>query len=235
MGWEMFADSTVDSLGITGLIGLVVAVIVAGGGILLAWLNNGGRLMRRVDELTTQVFKVQDDLKTCREDHSGALLREKDLKHDLASTQRRIEALESGAKLSSPVFPMPGVVIASYDGTVRVFSPSLTASIGWLPSEVEGNNIEMLVPPEFLEAHRAGFGGVVKGTVPLSPTTRINTYILDKMGRRVPVSITPRKWATGEGLVTAVIQVRSSATQAEARQPVLPDITTVAPPRDGGA
>lgn len=199
------------------LVAIVAGIVVSSGGILLAWLNSGGRLVNRVDELTTQVFKAQNERLECERKHANSELKLADALHDISQYQRRVERLEAATGLTPPPASIPGLVVVSLDGRVIEFSPALTSMLGWTPAEMAGASIERLVPPELIDRHRAGFASALVPGAKIDPAKKIHTYALDRNGRRVPVSISVRKWAEG-GFMTAMIQARPSAEMEQARK-----------------
>jgi PAS domain S-box-containing protein len=195
----------------------VVGGIVVGGAMYLTSLLTGGkRMIDRIDELNTRVFKITDDLAECKTAHSDAKLdvanariENVQLKGELERMQLRIGTLEANSgQVPVPAGFIPGVIITDKSGTIVEFSPSLTSWLGWNPEEMRGQNIEKVVPPEHLDAHRAGFFKAVTPGVTLDPTRIINTAVLDKTGKRVPVSISIRKWPGPDGNMTATLKPR---------------------------
>ncbi len=189
----------------TAILGLGVGVVVASSGILIAWLNNGTRLMKRVDELTTQMFKLQDELLMTKKS-------EFDLKMDLGAAQRRIEMLEAGATCGHT--SIPGVMILNFQGVITEYSPSLTVSLGWTSDEMRGQAIDKIIPDE-----KDTFANMTKPGAVIDPTREHNTYAIDKNGRRVAVMIKCRKWAGPEGLMTVTLVSRPSGTATAAGFP----------------
>lgn len=201
-----------------GAVGTVVVGIVGGAGALFMSLLTGGKKMvDRIDELNTRQWKLQDELtltKTelgqCKAEHAQDKVEKVQLKADLERTQLRVANLETATGTAPTTVNIPGVIVADKAGIIQVFSPSLTMWLGWTPDEMYGRSIETLVPPEHLEAHRAGFGrGTPVGAV-LDPTKKIHTFVLDKTGKRVSVTISVRKWPGPDGHFTATLQQRSS-------------------------
>lgn len=219
-------DATGLSTGLWMLFGsAIVGVITAACAFLVAYLNNATKLQKEIGELRDQIsalrVKSDNEIKEIRDKADmesrelrsklhEAELQERDLKYDLSRAQRRIEILETTAGISHPpaIF---GVVIGDFSGTIQEFSPSLTPILGYLPEQMRGESIEKLIPLDMLELHRAKFKEAIKPGVTLDPTKKLNTYALDKDGRRVPVSISLRKWVGETQLITATITLRPSA------------------------
>jgi PAS domain S-box-containing protein len=187
-----------------GIAGIIVAVVVALGGFLLAYFNNATRLMKRVDDLTSRVFALQDEAAQCRQ-------REGELKVELTSTTARIRALETATGTAPPP-PLSGIVVADLKGTIREFSPALTPIFQYLPKEIVGKPITTLVPPEIRAQHEEAFRRGVADPEGIDSGREVLTYGLTKTGSRVPIGLTMHGWrAGGEGLITATIRQRLPA------------------------
>jgi PAS domain S-box-containing protein len=187
-----------------GIIGTVFGVIVAGAAFLLAYFNNATRLMKRVDDLTSRVFALQDEAAQCRQ-------REGELKVELTSTTARIRALETATGTAPPP-PLSGIVVADLKGNIREFSPALTPIFQYLPKEVVGKPITMLIPPEIRPQHDEAFRRGVADPENIDSGREVLTYGLSKTGSRVPIGLTMHGWrAGGEGLITATIRQRLPA------------------------
>lgn len=193
----------------------IIGVITAACAFLVAYLNNATKLQKEIGDLRDQLSSLRD--KSDKENRElriklhEAELKERDLQYDLSRAYRRIEVLESTAGIAHPpaIF---GVVIADFHGTIQEFSPSLTPILGYLPEQMRGENIEKLIPPELMEQHRTKFKEAIKPGYSIDPTRKLNTYALDKDGRKVPVSVSLRKWDGETQLITATITVRPSAS-----------------------
>lgn len=205
-------------LAMAGIVASIAISVVTGtGALLLSLLTGGKRLVDRVDELNTKVFSLtnqiltlQQDLGQCRLEHAESKTREAGYKADLEKAQLRLTILENATGASSALAQsLPGIVVVDYQGKIVEFSPALTAITGWLPNEMYGKSVEVLVPPELLQKHQQGFKAAIEPSAVLDPTKRINTFLLDKAGNRVPVAIAVRKLLPPTSLMTATISARS--------------------------
>lgn len=187
-----------------GFVGTALTVLAAAGAFALAYFQNATRLMKRVDELTSRVFALQDEL-------SSAKLREGDLKAELAAALARIRALETA---TGNVLPpqLAGIVIADLRGVIKEFSPALTPIFQWLPKEVLGKPVTTLIPPDIRPRHEEMFARAVLDPALLDPGRELMTYGLTKTGGRVPIGVTLHGWRAGDtGLITATIRQRAQA------------------------
>jgi PAS domain S-box-containing protein len=190
-------------------------ILLAVVGLLVAWIGNSKHyldqqkvLMNRVDELTTRMFTVQDEAAACK-------AREADLKADAQSLAARVRQLERAT--GAVAMPLPGIVVADLKGVIREFSPALTPILNYRPAEVVGKPIEMLIPEDIREKHKAAFAAAVTNPDAVDPEREILTYGLTKDGARVPIGIRMHVWRAGsEGLITATIRQRAQAPPEDA-------------------
>lgn len=199
----------VDDIGITGwlgILGLIGTALLAITGFIIAYFNNATRLMKRVDELTTKVFQLQDESAACRQ-------READLKAELIRQNHRINDLEKASGADVGLLNITGIVIADLDGIIQEYSPALTPILLWLPEEVNGKHVTMLVPPENRTEHERAFRIAADNPESIDSTRTIITYALNKLNERVPVTIHHhgRRLGNGQGLITATIRQRAHA------------------------
>lgn len=200
------ADVQVDGFGFGGIATIVFGLVAAAVTFLVTYLTNSTRLMKRIDDLTTQVFTLQDRVTHCEQERG-------DLKAEalrLASKMLRLEK-HSGMEESDLA---EGVIVADLKGIIKVFSPTLTPLFRYLPGEVIGKPVGMLMSLEDRALHEMklkAFADDPERTA-LDSTRIIFAYALNKHGDRIPVAITLTGWQVGkEGLITATIRERAVA------------------------
>ncbi len=190
---------------VLGWLSIVGASVMSVGAFMVAYFNNATRLMKRVDELTTKVFVLQDESASCRQ-------READLKMDLDRCASRIRALESFTGSGAAPSTVSGIIVADLHGVIKEFSPAVTPILHYLPKEVVGKPISVLVPRELQQQHKEGFARAVLNPTALDSGRELLTYALNREGEQVPVGITLHGWRTGEeGLITATIRQRAAS------------------------
>lgn len=203
----MFAELDGISGSLTGVLGAFVgifALVTAIVGYLVARVNNATQLTARIDVLTNQVFDLEGQARNCER-------REGDLKAELTRALMRIAHLEREHGME-PGESSVGVVVADLRGIIRVFSPSLTPLFRWLPQELIGKPITILMPPDERQHHSKKFAMFVSDTTrtTLDSSFIILTYAINKHGDCFPVAITLSGWQVGtEGLITATIRERA--------------------------
>jgi PAS domain S-box-containing protein len=183
------------------------------------WKEYADRLERRLDA-------ADADIKHGREQHEadyrqwaekqGLCQKEAaELKGEVRLLQSVVQRLQGLAKDDAPPVSVPGLIIADINGVIREFSPSLTPLLHWLPAQMRGKNIVVLVPERLREAHTAGLARVAATGQPPWTERSILTHALTREGEEVPVSITLSGWQTekGDWLLSAQIQKRSTVEQ----------------------
>lgn len=191
-----------------GVVAIAVSVLTAAGGIVLAYLGNARTTLERLNQLQKQIFAQQDELGKLRDQEHDCLRREADLKAEVTALRERMKSVEAATGLTPPP-ALAGIVVADLKGAIQEYSPALVPILGYLPSEMVGKNVAVLVPPELREAHCRGLEHHAADPDSIDPGREILTYALAKNGSRVPVAITLKAWRTGgEGLITATVKQR---------------------------
>lgn len=202
-----------------------IGIILICGALVISYVGNSARLMKRVDELQTRIFSLQDEVARCHMERADSIRENVSLRAELQLVNSRVKALEAGTGLAPPP-PLSGIIVADLKGVIQEFSPALTPILHYLPSEMAGKSIEVCVPPELLERHREKFRAAAENPGILDPTKEILTYALDKSGTRVPIGITLHGWKTGDatwnGLITATIRQRLATEDSQVRKAVVP-------------
>jgi PAS domain S-box-containing protein len=183
------------------------------------WKEYADRLEKRLDA-------ADADIKHGREQHEadyrqwaekqGLCQKEAaELKGEVRLLQSVVQRLQGLAKDEAPAVSVPGLIIADVNGTVREFSPSLTPLLHWLPAQMRGKNVSVLVPERLREAQAAGLKKVAETGQPPWTERSVLTHALTREGEEVPVTITLSGWQTekGDWLLSAQIQKRSPVEQ----------------------
>lgn len=178
---------------------IAFGVAVAAGLFFVAWLNNGTRLLRRVDELTSQVFTLQQANIKCREEAGNFRL-------EIHTLTQQIRSLQQHTGMSNPTV-ITGSAVGDLRGIIRAYSPSLVSIFGYLPAEIIGKKIEVLIPDDIKSVHLVAFERAIHGPPILDKT--VITFGLTKSGARVPITIN-LKSLQPEGLIYAEIRERPS-------------------------
>jgi PAS domain-containing protein len=182
--------------------GIAAGLVVALGGFVIAYMANSTRLVKRIDELTTKVFQLQDEGVDCKR-------REGELKLEVSSLTQRIIRMEKQQGVLEHELRV-GVIVSDLRGTIKVFSPTLVPLFKWLPTEIVGKNVGILIPQDIKERHNIAFTKVAGDPYKdVDPSKVIITEGLDKMGSRIPITITLDGFQVGDqGLITATIRER---------------------------
>jgi PAS domain S-box-containing protein len=115
-----------------------------------------------------------------------------------------------------PAITAPGVIVADINGMIQVASPSLTPLLHYLPHELRGKSVEVLMPDRYKADHRKALAAVgATGTPPWTERVILGEA-LTKEGEEVPVTISLSGWQTAKGdwLISAEIRARRSSVSS---------------------
>src|SRR4051812_25158538 len=76
-----------------------------------------------------------------------------------------------------------GLIITDRDGTIRIFNPAAESLFGYLPQEVVGRNVSLLMPHDPVPAHN-GTGQADPSTAITAEKQRIMSAGREVTGRR---------------------------------------------------
>jgi PAS domain S-box-containing protein len=100
--------------------------------------------------------------------------------------------MEEQSKLAERILDQvaDAVICVDDSGTVIRWNPAAAALFGYVPAEVLGQNIELIIPEHLRSAHRSGFDAAMrKGATKLQGRPTL-TRALHKSGRRLYVEMT---------------------------------------------
>jgi PAS domain S-box-containing protein len=186
---------------------------------LAEWREYADRLERRIDAQDAEIKHDRErheaDYRQWASKNAECMAEAAGLKGDVRLMQATIQRLQGLAKDEAPPVSVPGLIIADIGGTIKEFSPSLTPLLHWLPGQVRGKNVSVLVPERLREAQAAALRKVVETGQPPWTERSVLTHALTREGEEVPVTITLSGWQTekGDWLLSAQIQRRSPAEQ----------------------
>lgn len=128
-------------------------------------------------------------LKECESARHAEELRAVKLDKELSIMQFTLQRLQGFVGDTLPPSPFGVVVIADLDGKVKSVSPNVSTLLHYVPSQLVGKNVKILVPQRLHDAHDAGLRAVKDTGKPPWPEKAINTYALTQEGNEVPVTI----------------------------------------------
>jgi PAS domain S-box-containing protein len=183
------------------------------------WREYADRLEKRIDAADSDIKHGRErheaDYRAWSEKLMGCQRENAELKGDVRLLQASVQRLQGLAKDEAPAVSVPGLIIADIGGTIKEFSPSLTPLLHWLPGQVRGKNVSVLVPERLREAQAAGLARVAATGQPPWTERSVLTHALTREGEEVPVTITLSGWQSDKGdwLLSAQIQKRSPVEQ----------------------
>lgn len=176
-----------------------------------------------VKELKEKDATQETEIKELHKAHHKCELENADLKGEIRLMQSTLRRLQIATGDTPPASVIPGAIVADLDGNIKVATPALTLILHWMPNDLKGKNIEMIVPERLREQHRIGLKRIKDLGQPPWPEKTIITYALTKEGSEIPVAINLSSWQTqgGDWLLSAEIRPRQT-TPAEMPKPQIP-------------
>jgi len=165
------------------------------------------RMQKELDAHTAAMAIVQARLTDCEVDRA-------ELRGELKLQATLIRRLQVRTGDEVPPTVLPAVIVCDAQGIIMLASPAITPMLHWLPGELKGKSIDMLMPERYRCAHEVAFkNGVLRTETPW-PDRSIMGHALTKYGQEVPVYISLSGWRThnGDWQVSAEISLRSSQT-----------------------
>ncbi len=215
----MFAETDYTALWVT--LGSMVAALFTGLGALMGqyfqaqktkradalaeWKEIVSQQQVDVDELTQEVRLLQEDRAKCRIENA-------EMKGEMKLLQATVRRLQGLAGDEAPSVVTPAIIIADLDGTIYDASPAIAPILHWLPKELRGKNVELLVPERLRQQHFLGLSKAKASGTPPWTEKAIVTHAREKDGGEVPVAINLYGWQdrTGNWLVSAEIKLRQA-------------------------
>ena len=243
----LFAEDV--SLGSAGLLALLASGITAAGTALvtiLATVHKNRketradalaeyqalveRLQKELDAHTAAMAIVQARLTDCEVDRA-------ELRGELKLQATLIRRLQVRTGDEAPTTVLPAVVVADSQGIIMLASPAITPMLHWLPSELRGKNIEVIIPERYRTAHRISFTNAALHTEPPWPDRSIIGHALTKYGQEVPVYISLSGWRThnGDWQISAETRLRSLQGLNQDSYQMPADLMTPPLPTNGGS
>jgi PAS domain S-box-containing protein len=199
----------------TALIGAAVSAVVT---LMSAWSKN--RQQARADaiaEWQRLVDRQQEDINNLEKMYKELLDRvtkceveRAELRTELRMQEVVIRRLQVRTGDESPVTIVSAIVVADAHGIIMVSSPALTPILHWLPADLKGKSVEVLMPDRYKEKHRAALTSAMLRDTPPWPDRPLMVHALTKEGAEVPVSIALSGWRTekGDWLLSAEVRLR---------------------------
>lgn len=132
----------------------------------------------------------------------------------LKATRERMDFLENMVmRVAEEAHQVHAQVLATADGRITMVNASAGLLFGYArATDLIGQSIEVLIPPELLDAHRKSFAVAVKGGFPPSYERTLDTFCLCKNGSKRPVTIHLKvQKEMGETLLLATVRQRDES------------------------
>lgn len=175
------------------------------------WHKITEHLQRQVEGHSTRLFALSEAHARCEREAA-------EQRGEIRLMQATIIRLQAATGDQLPEMPnaMPCLIIAGADGVIREASPAIAPVLHWLPRDVRGKSIEVLIPERLRQAHRDGLERFRDTNQPPWPDRSIVTHALSKEGDEIPVTITLSSFPAGptDWLLSATVRRRQASEQA---------------------
>lgn len=192
---------------------------------------------KRIEDLDARIFAATQANIECERHHAETrekLARQEGIVEKLTQDVRRLEIL---AQVAPPPNTAPCILTVSLDdGVVRAASPASGPLLGWLPQELIGKSVEVLVPYEQLKTFRDAVASVRAGKMSV-PTRSLHVWATKHAGDTAPVQVQLAQWTTPKGSVMVNADIRPEVTPQRGMSGpiVMPDLTQADEPTPGAA
>jgi PAS domain S-box-containing protein len=177
------------------------------------WQEIAEKQQRDFDRVIVELRDTQSQVRAAEVREAQCQVKVARLEGDVRLLESTVRRLQRLAGDEAPVTVMPGLVIADAKGIIQVASPALTPILHYLPNELRGKSVEVLMPDRYKEAHRTGLAAITQTGQPPWSDKAVIGEALTKEGEEIPVIITMSGWRTvsGDWLISAEIRPQSNA------------------------
>ncbi len=155
------------------------------------------QLYKIIDRLEKQVEDSEKDIKTLSERASRAEVAEakcqgnvQRLESDIRGMNQDIRRMQERLYDLPPGVTRPCTVIASLpDGTIYNVSAEAGSLFHWIPGDLIGKNIEVLMPRDLRPVHRRKMEMLIKENRDADPSHAVLTFGVTSEGKRFPITV----------------------------------------------
>lgn len=175
------------------------------------WREITDGLQLRIDKADAKIDAQASEMTHLQVEHAECMKENAELRGDIRLLQSSVQRLQGLAGDEAPATVLATVITADLTGKVLNASPSVAPLLHWLPQELTGRNVELLIPERLRDAHRAGLRKVAETGQPPWTERPVLAHALTKDGAEIPVAITLHGWqvAGGEWRISAEIKRRA--------------------------
>ena len=165
-----------------------------------------GKLWTDVRSLTASLLKCETKHATVSAQLSALETTCDGLRSECKSMQEKLDHVHD---------QVPETLAAVYvtatipEGVILSVTPSVTGLLGWLPEDLEGQSVDVLVADEFTERHREAMQESVEKGHLRDDIHAFKAYAKAKSGRRVPVLVSIAQLSRDPWMAKAQINYRS--------------------------
>lgn len=162
------------------------------------------RLQKRVDSQDSYIKSLLEESGEAKRSEAEQKGKVNRLEIELQHVIQELRSVQAVTGKFPPGVTMPCQIIADQKGIVKWASGSSMDMFGWLPQELIGRNITVLMPKDVAPLHRRALELLVKENRKIDPSKLIRGKGVTKLGRTFPVSI---NLSAAEGLAPGIVYI----------------------------
>lgn len=173
------------------------------------------RQQKEIDENKEEARKSRDAIDGLRVELTASRVAEAkcqgqvaQLQSDVRTLSNDLRRLQEMANDLPPGVTRPVVIIATITGKILSVSNEVGSMFNWLPKELLGKSIELLMPRELKPIHRRALEKLaIEGRTP-NPDKPVLTYGLTKSGVKFPILVTLSGWSDDNNIKYVNAEIR---------------------------
>lgn len=158
------------------------------------WQELVDRLQQRVDTQEKQLYDLAAKQVECLQREMEHVRREEELKGEVKLLTADVRRLQSRSDDLAPGTVTPTIVTATIEGKIMSVMGSVATLLHWLPNELIGKNLKVLIPDRLQVASENGLQHMRESSGYPDPAKAIITYAKTKEGGEVPVTLHLSGW-----------------------------------------
>ena len=167
----------------------------------MSYLKEGARIIQQGDYSHRLSLKTKDEVSALAEAFNAMSV----------SINKRTSLMRGVINTA-----VDAIVVIDQDSIIKEFSPSAERMTGYAATDVLGHDVELIIPPDFRKAHKAGFKRLVEGAEPKLYNRTVELSVLHKDGHIFPADFSVGGWKDdGQQFFVAIIRDISERKEAE--------------------
>jgi PAS domain S-box-containing protein len=172
------------------------------------------RLQKRSDDQDALIHELQASERECLRsqiESKEKIAIQAGVIERLTGDVRRLQTLSHS---TAPGVTLPTIIIAGTDGIIADVTASCGSMFHWLPAELRGKNISLVIPERLRPNYLAGLKEVAEGRRQVDPAKPIMSTACRRSGEEFPVVINLSYWKSPRGSEFITAEIRDVTPDA---------------------